>query len=146
VVKHACDWRKLTASAIPKPKNEDQIMTTNNHNATVVISLGRDVHDRPMIADHWSDFRATCRDILDDYGANIVFYSPASNNDQYSGFGTWDGAINEEACTFIALVNADCVPYIHQALALLASDFGQDAIGFIVADGVKNFVKADPAA
>lgn len=101
---------------------------------TLAASIGRNIGTgAPMCPRRWDAFQRDTRDALS--VAPVVFSSA------YTGEGEWDGVREESAYVVVSLDldHIDATP-VRDALATLASRYGQEAIALSVS--VPTFVPA----
>jgi hypothetical protein len=119
-------------------------------NSTVVITIGRNIGDRPMAVCQWIDFKLAIEALIREVGGKIV-----QKPEPYDGCqqGIWNGA-TEDAAAFIAFVMAkeDMGPsfwgrvtveeHMRIKLSEIAVRFQQQSIGFIICAGTEHLVFA----
>lgn len=108
-------------------------------NSTLVVTIGRNIGQEPMRYDQWRRFKHAVNHTLSQWPVVSVVQRPVLDSDDGQE-GVWKGVVSEQAATFVALVPTSGVACVRPMLALLAAEFKQEAIGFIVADGDDNLV------
>lgn len=106
---------------------------------TIVVTIGRNIGSDPMLPAMWRQFKEDVAYVLRECGASII-QQPRIDSDA-DAVGMWEGAVCEEAATFVAFIDARyrATPVPH--LRKLAAKYSQDAIGWIVADGTDNLIR-----
>lgn len=108
--------------------------------STIVVTIGRNIGDKPMLPAMWRQFKADVVYVLETFGANII-QAPRIDSEA-DAVGSWEGAPCEEAAAFVAFIDAKRVNCPIPHLRNLAVKYSQDAVGWIVADGTDNLVRA----
>lgn len=107
---------------------------------TIVVTIGRNIGDKPMLPAMWRQFKEDVVYVLETFGANII-QAPRIDSDA-DAVGSWEGAPCEEAAAFVAFIDTARVHCPVPHLRNLANKYTQDAIGWIVADGTNNLIHA----
>lgn len=105
---------------------------------TAFVTIGQNVGDCPMTVGSWESFKFEIAKTLSIYGGNIV-QRPCYSNENDS-FGTWQGEIEENAATFVALFVPHPDPKLASSLANIRQRYNQEAIGFVIVEGDEHFV------
>lgn len=92
---------------------------------SVVVSIGRNIGDDPMRDDDWKTFKAEVYDVVAEFSP-VVFYG--------QGIGIYKDTA-EDSYTVIAEVNnLSGWARLHDRLAKLAKQYGQDSIAITLGD------------
>jgi hypothetical protein len=117
---------------------------------STIVSIGRNVGDVPLSAGRWNAFKHEVRYLVENDAGPVVFAG--------EGLGIWESEVEdpetgdfhavrmtETAATFIGEgtpQDAGTLSGIRRHLAILAAEYGQDAIALTV--GGVEFVGPDP--
>lgn len=99
---------------------------------TVVVTIGRNVGDHPMPSMRWAAYVNDIHTALAKAGTILSY--PVVGSDQV---GEWAGQ-REQSAVFVAFVPHEVLFAVRETVRLLRIGFGQEAAGFIVADGTDN--------
>src|SRR5687767_11374488 len=105
---------------------------------TVVVTIGRNVGDKPMTTTMWSLFKTSVWLAINVRG--VVVQSPFVNGDSCQ-LGTWEGTC-EDAAAYVAFVHKDQLARLASDLASVAREHNQQCIGFIAVPGTEHLLHA----
>lgn len=108
---------------------------------TVVITIGRNVGETPMLDLAWSAFKSSVRRALASSKATVIQRPHTDGSSLRDQVGQWEGG-TEGAATFVAFIHESQVAYLRQYLYTLLPLYKQEAIGFIVVDGTDHLIGA----
>lgn len=101
-------------------------------NNTIVITMGRGHGEQGLSRERWTQLGWDTVDLLADLDANILQRPRiAGGTDQV---GWWDGQ-EEDAVTWVLLLQHTAVPELRRQLGLLAREYEQQCFGFICVEG-----------
>lgn len=120
---------------------------------TIVITIGRNIGNRPMAVVQWIDFKLAIEALIRDVGGKII-----QKPEPYDGCqqGLWEGE-REDAAAFIAFVHEWKLPVkgivdwaevqnveviLRRRLSEIARRFEQKSIGFLICAGTQHLVHA----
>jgi hypothetical protein len=120
---------------------------------TIVITIGRNIGDRPMAVVQWIDFKLAIEALIREVGGTIIQKPEAYDGCQQ---GIWQG-VREDAAAFIAFTQEWCMAagqrgldggmdsitnHLRVRLSEIARRFEQQSVGFIVCAGTEHLVYA----
>lgn len=109
---------------------------------TIVVTIGRNIGTEPMLPAMWHQFKLDVLYVLEHFGADVI--QRPNMTEGPDAVGCWEGAICEEATTFVAFIDQSRTVCPVPHLRHLARKYSQDAIGWIVADGTGNLIHTAP--
>lgn len=111
-------------------------------NNTYVITLGRNIGDKPMSARRWHSFKVDVYNLLCDNWCVVVQRPQLSCASSHDQVGEWGGQV-EYACTFVAFAPTGLHIAMGNWLTQLCQKYEQEAIGFIHVAGTDWVVTRD---
>jgi len=106
---------------------------------TCVITLGRNIGDKPMSRKDWHSYRARVWSLIEAQGGNVIQRPQMRADVSHEQVGVWDGHV-EYACTFVALFAKNRRAYVAEELTRLCQDYRQDCIGLIWVKGSRHLI------
>lgn len=109
---------------------------------TVVVTIGRNVGSTPLGLFKWINFQRDINVVMQAYGGMMVQAPDLVGGSSQRGI--W-GRVTEEASAFVALF--DAAPHWEKLVDDLRNTgtaYGQEAIGYIVAEGTQNLIYCQP--
>lgn len=106
---------------------------------TVVITIGRNINGTPMPDAAWSEFK---RFVANRIGLRGITLQAPLGRAACDQVGYWQGD-KEPAAAYVALVQADHLPWLREDMAWACKAYDQDAIGFIAVEGDNHLVTGD---
>ena len=107
---------------------------------TVTVTIGRNVGDDPLPADQWNAFTSDTRAAVEAATLDLWAIAPYK--------GVWKGTTEDAAIFYGPLVDVgEVLEALRQRLAVLATYYGQEAVGLSVGTGelVEHFATDVPS-
>lgn len=104
---------------------------------TVVVTIGRNIGDKPMAGPVWRQFMIAITMTLRACKANIIQHPKYT--DDGGQVGVWEGS-TEDAATLVAFVDECYLPALRNVLTTDAANYKQQAIGFIAVAGTDHLI------
>lgn len=106
---------------------------------TIVVTIGRNIGDTPMLPLMWQQFKADVLYVLNECHADVIQRPHIVS--KTDALGCWEGAVCEEAAAFVAFIDDRDLNTPVPHLRKLAAKYSQDAIGWIVTSGTDNLIR-----
>lgn len=106
---------------------------------TIVVTIGRNIGDEPMLPAMWAQFKADVAYVLRECRAEII--QQPTDSPYQAQVGMWEGKVCEEAAAFVAFIYDRYLSTPIPHLRKLAAKYSQDAIGWVVASGTDNLIR-----